>query len=93
MRFELADEIAQAIAKSPVLDRLETLDLSMGTLSDIGAEALLASPKIKQLKKLDLTHHYISAVNQARLSDLPLEVIIDDAQEGDPDDRYVAVGE
>ena len=90
---ELADEIATAIAQSPVLDRLETLDLSMGTLGDIGAEALLASPKVKQLKKLNLTHHYISAINQARLGDLPLEVILDDAQDGDPDDRYVAVGE
>lgn len=90
---ELADEIAQAIVKSPLMDRLEVLDLSQGTLGDVGAEALLASPKVKQLKKLDLTYHYISEANQARLSALPLEVILDEANDGDPDDRYVAVGE
>ncbi len=90
---EIADEIAQAVAQAPILDRIEVLDLSMGTLGDFGAEALLASPKVKQLKKLDLTHHYISDANQARLSQLPLEVVLDDAQDGDPDERYVAVGE
>lgn len=91
---ELADEIAQAIANAPILDRLEVLDLSQGIISDVGAEALLASPKIRKLKKLDLTHHYISDANQARLLELPLEVLVGDAQDGDdPDDRYVAVGE
>lgn len=37
---ELQDEIAVAFASAPVVARLETLDLSMGTLGDVGAEAL-----------------------------------------------------
>ncbi len=93
VRFRDADEIAQAVAQSTLLDRIESLDLSQGTIGDIGAEALLGSPKIKQLRHLNLTHHYISDVNQAKLLELPLEVLLDDAQDGDPDDRYVAVGE
>ena len=34
---EFQDEIAAAIARAPILARLETLDLSLGTLSDEGA--------------------------------------------------------
>src|SRR5262249_2977768 len=51
---EIQDEIAGVIAMAPVLNQLEVLDLSMGTLSDAGAKALLGSPAIKKLKKLDL---------------------------------------
>lgn len=46
---EIQDEIAKAAAEAPILDQLEILDLSEGTLSDEGAEALLASDKIKNL--------------------------------------------
>ena len=57
---EHADQIAIEVAASPVLDRIEVLDLSLGTLSDVGAAALLASPRVARLKKLDLHHHYVS---------------------------------
>lgn len=91
---EIADAVAEMIVKSPILDRLEVLDLSKGTLGDEGAEALLSSPKVKQLKKLDLTYHFISKANQDQLRKLPLEVVLAEANdESDPEDRYVAVGE
>lgn len=54
------DKIAETAAKSPVLSQIETFDLSMGTLSDVGAEALLDSPYVSQLKSLNLDHHYMS---------------------------------
>ncbi|BFH11652.1 hypothetical protein J6TS7_07520 [Paenibacillus dendritiformis] len=44
---EIQDEIAQALADAPILDQLETLDLSYGTLSDAGAEALLARLRLE----------------------------------------------
>jgi hypothetical protein len=62
-----ADAIARAIAEAPVLDQLESLDLSMGTLGDEGAKALLASPKVKKLKRLNLRHHYMSREMMAEL--------------------------
>src|SRR5262249_18375749 len=37
---ELADQVAEALAGAPVTGRLSTLDLSLGTLSDVGAAAL-----------------------------------------------------
>lgn len=89
---EIADEIAVALASSPLLARIQTLDLSLGTLGDTGAQALLQSHSLAtSLKKLDLHHHYISPALVAQLKNLSLEVDVKDVQTGD--DRYVAVGE
>lgn len=93
MNAEIADDLAHAVASSPLLNQLEELDLSYGTLSDAGAEALLAAPGVATLKRLDLTHHYCSPAMVERLEALPAEVTADDAQTGGDDDRYVMVGE
>ncbi|WP_026687721.1 STM4015 family protein [Azovibrio restrictus] len=97
---ELADQIAEAIAEAPVLDSIETLDLSKGTLSDKGAEALLASSKIRRLQRLDLHYHYLSNEMMARLKkelDLVLDVSEQQAPDEDEDEdccwRYPAVTE
>jgi hypothetical protein len=92
---EIADEVAKAVAQSPILERIEVLDLSLGTLSDVGGEALVNSPGVKKLKKLDLHHHYLSDGMQERLQSLGIEVNLDDAEgdDGDPDDRYVSISE
>lgn len=95
---EIADEVAAAVAQSPVLERIEVLDLSLGTLGDVGGEALLNSPAVAKLKRLDLSHHYLSEEMQQRLAALSIEVVMEDEQT--PDDwgdgelhRYVAVSE
>ncbi|WP_229632160.1 STM4015 family protein [Pseudoduganella violaceinigra] len=90
---EISDELAQWLAGDELLGRLDTLDLSLGTLGDAGAQALLDSAHVRSLRRLDLTHHYISEKLQEQLKALPLEVVLDDAQEEDDGDRYVAVGE
>lgn len=96
---EIADEVAQALAESPLYDQLEHLDLSRGTLSDEGAKALLSHPATKRLKSLDVRHHFCSPPIEAQLYGLMgdgVKVLIDTAQnERDWDDegRYVAVGE
>ena len=89
---EIADELAQMLATEEAVARLKTLDLSLGTIGDVGAQALCKSAYVPQLEKLDLSHHYISAQWQAELKKLPMEVILADAEEDD-DERYVAVGE
>ena len=90
-------EVAFAVAVAPILERIQVLDLSLGTLTDAGAAALLASPAIRRLKKLDLHHHFMSADVVEQLKGLGIDVNTDDVQEADEwggqVHRYVAVSE
>ncbi len=91
---ELADDLAAAVAKAPLLARLKGLDLSMGTLTDAGGEALLASPHVRSLQHLNLRYHYMSPEVTAKFRALGIEVNVADRQEADdPDDRFVEVSE
>jgi hypothetical protein len=94
---EIADDLAAVVANSPVLDTIEILDMSLGTLGDDGAHALLKSDRIKKLKKLDLHHHFISKEVMEELRKLPVEVELSDAKEeerwNDRVWRFVAVSE
>ncbi|HET9170024.1 MAG TPA: STM4015 family protein [Actinospica sp.] len=54
------DEIAAAVAHAPVVAQLDSLDLSLGTLTDEGATALLSGQPLTHLTSLDLHHHYLS---------------------------------
>jgi hypothetical protein len=78
---EIQDDVAAVAALAPVVERLDVLDLSLGTLSDAGAKALLASPSIRRLKKLDIHHHFVSPGVVEDLKRLGIEVNADDAQE------------
>ena len=91
----LQDEIAAAVAIAPIVSRLKTLDLSLGTLGDEGAAALLAGQPLTHLEKLDLNYHYISEEMQERLSTAwpGVEVDLSDAQTEYEGDRYIAVAE
>jgi hypothetical protein len=94
---EIADQLAQWLAGEASIAQLDTLDLSLGTIGDVGAEALFNSPHLSKLKCLNLSHHFISSSWQDKLRTLPIKVVLDDAQEEEEDDgetyRYVAVGE
>ena len=96
MNSDITSEIARAAATAGITDRLEVLDLSMGTLDDTAAPALLGSAKIKGLKRLNLDHHYLSDPVRLQLEALsPVKVSASDSSfDPDyPDDRYTAVGE
>lgn len=97
---EIQDEIAAAVASAPVVAQLETLALSMGTLSDTGGEALLNGQPLNHLSALDLRHHYLGdpMLDRIRSACAPAVVEGGEAEEdyADPDDepeRYVAVSE
>ncbi|QEL17963.1 STM4015 family protein [Limnoglobus roseus] len=93
----IADAVAAAVAKSPLLDRLDTLDLSLGNLSDDGAKALIAAPAVKKLKKLDLNHHYISDPVLRELRKLKVKLDVRDRKKEDRYDdevyRYITASE
>lgn len=96
---DIVDDIAIEIANAPILDQLEILDLSLGTLTDKGAQALLDSDGIKTLTKLDLHYHYMSTSMMEKLEKLGIEEIdvSEQQQEEEYDDediyRFVAVSE
>jgi predicted DNA-binding WGR domain protein len=92
-----SDAVAAAVASSPVIGRIATLDLSLGTLGDAGAEALLASPGVAKLQRLDIHHHYVSEALVKKLKGLGIDLAAHDRQDADEHDgeseRYVSVGE
>ncbi|MFI6481925.1 STM4015 family protein [Nonomuraea sp. NPDC050663] len=94
---ERQDEVAAAIASAPVVARLETLDLSMGTFGDEGAEALLAGQPLTHLKRLNLDNQYMSEEMLGRLLEaLPGVEVPHKAGEtygGSPGERYIEVSE
>jgi hypothetical protein len=93
----IADEVAAAVAIAPVMQRITTLDLSLGTLTDEGAKALLASPYLGRLSLLDIHHHYVSEALSDQLRKTGVLLNADDRRE--PDEyrgeihRYVSVAE
>lgn len=97
MNSILADQIAEALKGAPILQRIEVLDLSMGTLGDEGAQALLDNPDIRKLKKLDLHYHFMSQEMMEQMKSIGIPVDVSDQQEPDDYDgeshRYVSVGE
>ncbi|MEW1759283.1 STM4015 family protein [Streptomyces cyaneofuscatus] len=97
---EIQDEIAAAVASAPVVAQLETLALSMGTLSDTGGEALLNGQPLNHLAVLDLRHHYLTGpvLDRIRAACAPAvveagEAEDDYADEDEEPERYVAVSE
>lgn len=55
-----ADALAKIVANAPILDRIETLDMSLGTMGDEGGTAVYQSEYVRRLKHLDLHHHFMS---------------------------------
>lgn len=94
---EYADELAERLASSPLMDRISKLDLSRGNLTDKGAEALIASGKLGGLTQFDITFHYVTPAMVARLQLATPCLIADEPQEADIWDGephyYVAVSE
>ncbi|NED89773.1 leucine-rich repeat domain-containing protein, partial [Streptomyces sp. SID11233] len=91
------------VATAPVVARLDSLDLSLGVLSDRGAEALLAAaPRLTHLRSLDLHYNFLTDEVRERLRTAlePAGVALDldeaDAEswdDGDTTHRFVSVGE
>lgn len=87
------DEISVALADSVVLDQIESLDLSLGTLGDRGAEALLASEKVRRLRAINLSHHFMSDAMAERWRTSGLPADLSDQLVEEDGQRYVSVSE
>lgn len=94
---DFQNEIAAAVADAPLLDQLESLDLSMGTMTDEGAQPLLSSARVKKLKHLNLHRNYLSVTVAAQFQSLGISVDVGGQETpstyGGETSYYVAVGE
>lgn len=81
MNSEISDDIAAFIVNSPIIRQIESLDLSLGTLTDEGARALLSLPTDACLKQLVISHHYLTPGALAQLQKLPFKLTADDPQD------------
>lgn len=67
---EIQDELAEVVLNCKYMDKIETLDLSYGTLTDKGGD--LIAEKIggfPNIKKVELEHHFLSDEGIKRLED------------------------
>ena len=90
---EYADNVAAVIVNSPLVERIETLDLSLGVLSDEGGQPLLSLPGDGSIKDLRLHHHYLSDAMVGRLKDLPLTIDTSNPDHLEDEWRFVAISE
>jgi uncharacterized protein (TIGR02996 family) len=88
----LADQVCELLVDSAIAKRLETLDLSLGTMSDDGAEQL-AGGTFPNLRKLDVSDNYLTEVGLDRLRTLGVEVVTTRQKDAADEERYVSVGE
>jgi uncharacterized protein (TIGR02996 family) len=90
---DFADEIAGEVARTKLPRSLERLDLSMGTMSDVGGQALLdAAAKLADVE-LQLDGNYLSTGMCKRLREALPKCVPGKQRRGDDDSRYVTVGE
>ncbi len=95
MNCDYQDDIALALTTAPIVDQLEVLDLSMGTMSDIGAAALVEHAAHFAKTKINLDENCIDEGMEARLRDaFGDRVEVGDQEPGeDEEDRYISVSE
>lgn len=94
MNAEFTDELCGPLLASPLLPRLEQLDLSMGTLTDAGAAVLSAgAAKLRHLRRLDVSDNLLSEKGRRALGALGPLVHVGDQREMRTGERYVSVGE
>ncbi|WP_062055449.1 STM4015 family protein [Aquimarina longa] len=92
---DMQDEIAILLKDHPILSRIETLDISMGTLTKKGAEALLANDGLLQLKHINCRHHFIpdNLIKELVEKFKNQHINLSDQEEIEDDWLYVEVGE
>ncbi len=68
MNSDFTDDMVTALVKAPILQQLRILDLSMGTMSDVGAAVMLENTRpFSHLEKIELDQNFISDEMAAEL--------------------------
>jgi uncharacterized protein (TIGR02996 family) len=92
---EYAGDVARALPSSALLPRLESVDLSMGTLIDADVESLLDhQAAFAHLTSLDLSQNLLTDLSTKRLVQISEGVNVSEQREDeDPEYRFAVVGE
>ena len=94
---EYADDVAAVIVNSPIIERIETLDLSLGVITDAGANALLSLPADGRLKNVSIHYNYATkdVIKKLKAHKISFDTSKPSNMEEDEDEdeRFVAVGE
>lgn len=94
--FEHTNELVPLVARSNILPRLRSLDLSLGSLGPEGIEPLLAAAAaFAHLDRLDLSSSWLDPNTANRVRErLPNAVVASQRFDARyPTDRYIAAGE
>jgi hypothetical protein len=100
------DEVAFELAKSPVIESLLELDLSLGTLGMDGLLALANSPHINELDRLNISRNFVYPLGgkpggyerclqvYPEIGNIKCELIVNNQRPDDPrTERYCVVAE
>jgi uncharacterized protein (TIGR02996 family) len=93
---ELADDLARNLGQAPIAGRLESLDLSMGTMGDEAAlELVTAREKFTALKTLNVRENFLTerSLDALRATFKGVTVVSESQKEIEGDWRYVTVSE
>jgi predicted DNA-binding WGR domain protein len=92
---DYANDIAAVVVNSPIIERIETLDLSLGVITDEGAQALLSLPESCTLKKVSIHYNFASKemIKKLKACPIPIDTSKPADMEDDEEFRFVAVGE
>jgi uncharacterized protein (TIGR02996 family) len=92
MNAEFADELCALLATAPIVANLVELDLSMGTMSDVGAALLAGSAsQLAHLARISIANNCVSPTACDELRRVLPNVEV--GRQKDPGDRYVTAGE
>lgn len=92
---QFVDDIAAVIVNSPLVERIETLDLSLGVMTDEGGRALLSLPTGGTLQHASLHYNYLTSEVSKLLGKLPIKLDLSKPShmEDEEEWRFVAIGE
>ncbi len=92
MNAEFTDELCALLVGAPIVADLVELDLSMGTMSDVGAARLAgAASQLAHLARISIADNCVSEAACDELRRLLPSVEV--GRQKDAEDRYVSVGE
>jgi hypothetical protein len=93
----IADEVATAVSRSPLMDTLEELDFSRGTIGDLGFAALTQMGPTAKLRALDVSHHYatpdVEAALETEMKKRNVRIDTSDPQTEDDGERWISISE